>query len=105
MVQHTIGCHIKIDSGRLDFAVDYRFTGEDIHTIEEFSNSLIRKNYPIELRSRTEAKEARYWESNGYLIPCGGTHVKRTGEVGEISIKRKNLGKGKERIMFTYKNS
>ena len=29
---------------------------------------------------------------------AGGTHLKRTGEVGRISLKRKNPGKGKGRI-------
>ncbi|WP_409365703.1 hypothetical protein [Fluoribacter gormanii] len=30
--------------------------------------------------------------------PCGGTHVKRTQEIGTICLKRVNPGKGKERI-------
>jgi Ser-tRNA(Ala) deacylase AlaX len=43
--------------------------------------------------------ELRYWEVPGFArIPCGGTHLKRTGEVGNIMLKRKNIGKGKERI-------
>ena len=41
----------------------------------------------------------RYWEIEGFArVPCGGTHLKRTGEVGNIALKRKNIGKGKERI-------
>ena len=32
------------------------------------------------------------------MVPCGGTHVRRTGEVGTIALKRRNPGKGKERI-------
>jgi Ser-tRNA(Ala) deacylase AlaX len=31
-------------------------------------------------------------------VPCGGTHLKRSGEVGNIALKRRNLGKGKERV-------
>ena len=31
-------------------------------------------------------------------VACGGTHIKRTGEVGPIKLKRNNIGKGKERI-------
>ncbi|HSQ40236.1 MAG TPA: hypothetical protein VLM78_08735 [Anaerolineales bacterium] len=34
-------------------------------------------------------------------VPCGGTHLKRTGEVGRIELKRDNIGKGKERIKVT----
>ncbi len=28
----------------------------------------------------------------------GGSHLKKTGEVGKITLKRRNIGKGKERI-------
>ena len=46
-----------------------------------------------------EAAEQRYWEVPGFArVPCGGTHLQRTGEVGEIQLKRKNPGRGKERI-------
>ncbi len=31
-------------------------------------------------------------------VPCGGTHVKSTSEVGFITLKRVNIGGGKERI-------
>jgi Ser-tRNA(Ala) deacylase AlaX len=31
-------------------------------------------------------------------VPCGGTHLKRTGEVGAVTLKRRNVGKGKERV-------
>ncbi|WP_421852133.1 hypothetical protein [Marinomonas sp.] len=31
-------------------------------------------------------------------VPCGGTHVKSTRELGSIRLKRKNVGKGKERV-------
>ncbi|HAE50502.1 MAG TPA: alanyl-tRNA editing protein, partial [Tistrella mobilis] len=41
----------------------------------------------------------RYWEVEGVArVPCGGTHLRRTGEVGAITLKRVNVGKGKERI-------
>ena len=36
-------------------------------------------------------------------VACGGTHLKRTGEVGEIQLKRKNIGKGKERVEISLK--
>ena len=46
-----------------------------------------------------EAAELRYWEIPDLArVACGGTHLKRTGEIGKIELKRKNIGKGKERI-------
>ena len=45
---------------------------------------------------RADDLDAAYWR-----IPCGGTHVARTGELGRIKLKRKNIGKGKERVEVT----
>ena len=43
--------------------------------------------------------ERRFWEVADFArVPCGGTHLKRTAEVGAIRLKRKNTGKGKERV-------
>jgi len=43
-------------------------------------------------------KERRWWECENIKYPCGGTHVKNTKEIGMVKLKRKNLGKGKERV-------
>ncbi len=46
-----------------------------------------------------ETNERRYWKINEFSeVPCGGTHIKRTGEMGIIRLKRANPGKGRERI-------
>ena len=46
-----------------------------------------------------ETAERRYWEIAGFArVACGGTHLRRTGEVGRLELRRKNPGKGKERI-------
>jgi Ser-tRNA(Ala) deacylase AlaX len=46
-----------------------------------------------------EPNERRYWEIRGFSrVPCGGTHVKRTGEIGPIKLKRNNKGRGNERV-------
>lgn len=34
-------------------------------------------------------------------VPCGGTHVNSTAEVGMVKLKRDNAGKGIERIRIT----
>jgi len=43
--------------------------------------------------------KVRYWEIENFSkVACGGTHIKKTGEIGQITLKRNNIGKGKERI-------
>ena len=51
---------------------------------------------------KARAGERRYWKIREFArVPCGGTHLRRTGEVGALALKRKNIGKGKERIEIT----
>jgi Ser-tRNA(Ala) deacylase AlaX len=61
--------------------------------------ALVRADQPITSAFEDEAGERRYWEVPGFArVRCGGTHLRRTGEVGDIQLKRKNVGRGKERI-------
>ena len=63
------------------------------------ANIVVANNYVIESGFSDRAAERRYWKIPGFAqVPCGGTHLKRTGEIGEISLNRKNVGCGKERI-------
>jgi Ser-tRNA(Ala) deacylase AlaX len=49
----------------------------------------------------TGNSERRWWEMGEWKCPCGGTHLKNLREIGALKLKRKNLGKGKERIEIT----
>ena len=63
------------------------------------ANHIVQNDAAIVSAYSDEAEERRYWEVAGFArVPCGGTHLKRTGEVGKIQLKRDNIGKGKERI-------
>ena len=62
-------------------------------------NQLIAEDHEIISAYNDEENERRYWEVAGFArVACGGTHLRRTGEVGEIALKRDNIGKGKERV-------
>jgi Ser-tRNA(Ala) deacylase AlaX len=96
-----IGAHIAQDKARIDFT-----WGENIAaalpTIREQANALIDADHPIVSAFSDEENQKRYWEIAGFTrVPCGGTHLRRTGEVGGVELKRKNVGKGKERIEIT----
>lgn len=102
LVKWVIGCHIREDQARFDLRVDERFTPDDLARMEEFANEFIGADHIIEIRAHPDEPEARYWLCNGEVIPCGGTHVSRTGLVGRIRVQRKNIGKGKERLIATF---
>jgi Ser-tRNA(Ala) deacylase AlaX len=96
-----IGAHIAADKARIDFAWD-RNIATAFPLLAEKANALVAADHPIVSAFSDEADQRRYWEIAGFArVPCGGTHLKRTGEIGPISLKRRNVGKGKERIEIT----
>ncbi|KXU82513.1 synthetase [Paraburkholderia monticola] len=101
-VADTLGCHIKIGGTRFDFGVDQRFTAEDLGKIQETANELVRRDLAIHLSAHPDVPDARVWHCDDHVIPCGGTHIERTGLIGEITVRRKSLGIGKERISCEF---
>ena len=67
--------------------------------IESEVNAIIAANLDIQTGFDDEPSERRHWAIDGFSrVPCGGTHVRRTGEVGTIKLKRNNKGRGNERV-------
>ena len=59
----------------------------------------MRADLPIRSAFSDTIAGRRYWEVDGVArVPCGGTHLRRTGEVGRVVLKRRNPGKEKERV-------
>ncbi|MEW5940608.1 MAG: alanyl-tRNA editing protein [Chloroflexota bacterium] len=93
-----IGAHIAQDKARIDFKWPQSIAAS-FPLLAGEANRIIAEDHPIVSAYSDEANERRYWEVTGFArVPCGGTHLKRTGEVGRIEFKRDNIGKGKERI-------
>lgn len=93
-----IGAHIAETKARIDFVFDKNisFIFEDI--LSEY-NAIITKNELIETDFSDENTQRRFWKIDGLAqVPCGGTHVRSTAEVGFITLKRVNIGSSKERI-------
>lgn len=93
-----IGAHIAQDKSRVDFEWQHNISLL-FPVIQEKAAALIEANLDILSTFSDPENEKRTWEIPGFArVPCGGTHLRKTGEVGEITLKRKNVGKGKERI-------
>ncbi|MDN3956388.1 alanyl-tRNA editing protein [Sporolactobacillus laevolacticus] len=93
-----IGANITADKARVDFYWDGNISNI-FPELENKINGMIQSNLEIISAFSDEEKQRRYWEIKGFArVPCGGTHIKKTGEVGPILLKRRNLGKDKERI-------
>ena len=108
------------DHARLDITHHSSLTDQQVKQIEDEANTMIRKNYPvsIEYLDRGTA-EQRYGFRiyQGGVVPvksvrivsiedkdieaCGGTHVKRTGDIELIKItKTKRIQDGVVRLEF-----
>jgi len=93
-----IGAHIAADKARIDFELDQNISAH-FPELERHANAIVDADRSVTSAFSDRAKERRYWKIDDFdPVPCGGTHLKHTGEIGRISLKRKNIGKGKERI-------
>lgn len=93
-----IGANITVEKARVDFYWKGNIS-EIFPELMTKVNSLIYSNLEIISDFSDEENERRYWEIEGFAkVSCGGTHLKRTGEIGLITLKRNNLGGGKERV-------
>ncbi|PKO65655.1 MAG: alanyl-tRNA editing protein [Betaproteobacteria bacterium HGW-Betaproteobacteria-16] len=93
-----VGAHIAQDKARIDFAWPESIAPL-LPSMASDANSIIAADLEIKTAFDDEPNERRYWEISGFSrVPCGGTHVKRTGEIGTIKLKRNNKGRGNERV-------
>ena len=93
-----IGANISEDKARIDFLWDGRIS-DAFPLLTREAKDIVEKDLPIRSEYSQREQEQRYWEIDGFAkVSCGGTHLRRTGEVGVIRLKRNNIGKGKERI-------
>jgi alanyl-tRNA synthetase len=93
-----IGAHIAQDKARIDFLLPVSIAPY-LPALRVQAQELVDADVAIISAFSDETNERRYWHIEGFArVDCGGTHLKRTGEVGSIELKRKNVGKGKERI-------
>jgi Ser-tRNA(Ala) deacylase AlaX len=93
-----IEAHIAHPKARIDFKWDENIS-RYLPALEKEALGIIDTNQVIESAYSNEMLEKRYWKVEGFAkVPCAGTHLCRTGEIGRIKLKREYIGKGKERI-------
>ncbi|MFZ6778240.1 alanyl-tRNA editing protein [Undibacterium sp. Ji83W] len=93
-----VGAHIAHDKARIDF-VWPESIAPLLPAYTQEAQAIIDADLDITCAFEDEITERRYWEIAGFSrVPCGGTHVKSTGELGQIRLKRNNIGRGKERV-------
>ena len=93
-----IGAHIAETKARIDFYFDKNISSFFPAILDEY-NEIIKSDKIIKTGFSDIANQRRFWEIESFSkVPCGGTHVKSTKEVGFVILKRINIGSSKERI-------
>lgn len=99
--QNECGGDIGVEKARLDvdWVHDQRPSAE---LISKRLAMLVAMDSPIQ-RYLSDVDENRWeWKVDGFPpIPCGGTHVRRTGEVGRVNVGVKGKGKNVARLTVT----
>jgi Ser-tRNA(Ala) deacylase AlaX len=95
---NKIGAHIAEEKARIDFEWPESIAPLLTEIVDE-AKAVVESDGEIISAFSNEAEEKRFWKIEDFSkVPCGGTHLKRTSEVGALRLKRKNIGKGKERV-------
>jgi Ser-tRNA(Ala) deacylase AlaX len=95
---NKIGAHIAEDKACIDFEWPQSIAPLLPEIVDE-AKAIVESDGEIISAFSNEAEEKRFWKIENFSkVPCGGTHLKRTSEVGALRLKRKNIGKGKERV-------
>lgn len=99
-----IGAHIAEDKARIDFVATENISSNFPDVLAAY-DEIIASDTPICTGYTDVAAGRRYWELKGFAkVACGGTHVRSTGEVGAVQLKRVNIGGGKERVEIRLLN-
>jgi Ser-tRNA(Ala) deacylase AlaX len=95
-----VGAHIAEDKARIDFRSEVN-ANAILPSIQQAYDAIVADDRPIEKDWLDPEAQRRYWKIEGFAqVPCGGTHVRSTGEVGAVALKRDRPGKGIERIVI-----
>lgn len=94
------GCHIEPSGGRFDLRHP-ALSVEQLTSVVEFVDSWRAADFAATLEALPGEPECLVWSANAVRIPCGGTHVPRTGLVGPMTVRRRTKGKGIERIYYS----
>src|SRR5262249_18484344 len=76
------GAHIAVDKARIDFAWPESIAPL-LPLLRDEAQALVDADHPIVSAFSDEPAQRRYWEIAGFArVPCGGTHLRRTSEIG-----------------------
>lgn len=95
-----IGSNVTEEKARVDFEHPESISAV-LTALEPELNAFNAAAHGINTYDDPQKPGRRLWTCEKWTMPCGGTHVRGTGEIGGLALKRKNIGSGKERMEIT----
>jgi len=95
------GSFVSHEKDRTDYKLSANLSAEGLISLESQVNDFINTNQPITFKTHNGL---RLWVCADIIMPCCGTHVGNTQDIGVIKLSRKNKGKGINRIEITLVN-
>ena len=93
-----IGAHIAPQRARIDFEYASALTDLAIEAERE-ANALVQSNRPILTGFSNEPSQRRFWRVEGFAeMSCGERIHARPARSAIVKVRRRNPGKGKERL-------
>lgn len=93
-----LGSYVDDRKDRADYAYDGKLSAEALKGVEDDSNSFLSEGHDVLILSDPVRPGIRIWRCGPIEMPCAGTHVRNTAEIGAIRLRRKNPGRGVERV-------
>jgi len=90
------GSNVDDKKDRADYRHEERLDPETLKKVEDDTNNFLTEGHPVTIT--VDDKGIRTWRCGPVEMHCAGTHVKNTCEIGLIQLKRKNPGRGEERV-------
>ena len=90
------GSFVDDRKDRADYLYGERLDPEKLRRVEEDTNVFMAEGHPVAIT--VDAGGISNWVCGPVEMHCAGTHVRNTAEIGAIRLKRRNPGKGVERV-------
>jgi len=93
-----VGSLVDDRKDRADYLYDGRLPAEELRRVEEDTNRFLAEGHDVTIAPDPDEPWMRLWRCGPVEMHCAGTHVRNTSEIGAVRLKRKNPGRGVERI-------